>query len=110
MDALSDCPSDFEINCGDSESVSLSEDSHESDIRTPKWQKKNVLESCSASDFEEWIKDDITSTSEDHSNVSGVTVEFSDALNVREVTNLLFNDDFFIQSFLEPIYIYKTNV
>ena len=35
-DALSDCPSDFEIYCNDTEIDSLSKDSYESDIRLPR--------------------------------------------------------------------------
>lgn len=41
---LSDCPSDFEINCSDLESNSLSEDSYESNIKLLKRQKRNVIE------------------------------------------------------------------
>ena len=42
-DTLSDCPSDFEINCNDSES-------DESDIIPRKRQKRNVIESDSESE------------------------------------------------------------
>lgn len=95
-DDFSDCPSDLEINCSDSEYDSLSEDSYESEIRPPKRQKINVLESDSESDFEdEWIESDITPILKDYSNISGVSVELSDTPSISEVTDLLFDNDFF---------------
>ena len=79
-DTLSDCPSDFEINCSDSES-------DESDIIPPKRQKRSVIESDSESDFEDWNENDITPSLEDYSNISGVTVELSDTASISEVTD-----------------------
>ena len=45
-DALSDCPSDFEINSSDSENDNLSEDGYESDIKPPKEQ---IYKTCCVS-------------------------------------------------------------
>ncbi|XP_072760300.1 uncharacterized protein [Anoplolepis gracilipes] len=95
-DVLYDCPSDFEINCSDLENDTLSEDSYESDIRPPKRQKRNVIESDSDNDLEEeWNENDIIPTLKDYLSIPGVTVEHSDAPSISEVTALLFDSGFF---------------
>ncbi|XP_014483588.1 PREDICTED: piggyBac transposable element-derived protein 2-like [Dinoponera quadriceps] len=95
-DALSDCPSDFEINCSDSENDALSEDSDESDIKPLNRQNRNVIVSDSDNDLEEeWNGNNITPTLEDYLNIPGVTTELGDAPSFSEVTALLFDNGFF---------------
>lgn len=52
------------------ENDSLSEDSYESDIRPLKWQKRNVIESDSESDFDECNENITPSCREDMYQVS----------------------------------------
>lgn len=69
MDVLSDCPSDFELNCSDLENDTVSEDG-ESDIRPPKYQERNIIESHS--DDEKWNERDITPNLENYLNIPGL--------------------------------------
>lgn len=95
-DALSDCPSDLEEYCSDLENDSLSEDSDESVIQPPRRQKRLIIESDSESDSEEeWTENDITPTLEDYSKISGLTVALSDPQSISEVTDLVFDNNFF---------------
>lgn len=80
MDVLSDCPSDFELNCSDLENDTVSEDS-ESDIRPPKYQKRNITESHGDDESEEeWNERDITPNLENYLNIPGPTIDLGDAL------------------------------
>lgn len=93
-DSLSDCRSDCESNCGNCENDTVSEDS-DSDIRPPKYQKRNIIASDNDDLEEEWNEHDITPNLQNYLNISGATIELDDAPTIRKVTALLFDSGFF---------------
>ena len=89
-------------------SSEYSSDSDHVNIRPTKRQKILVVDSdmqseskthgageCSFTSTEEWIEDNISRKLEDFTGMSGVTLECNNPQSVREITELIFGNNFF---------------